>query len=260
MSATGNAEMLNMIASGQVISCPNCGAINKPTSKFCKACGTKITPPEPAVTPEPKTESVFDAVDEKPSAPEKPKVMSMDDVNELLGLTVEDEKKPVSEPSNGNPFGTAAEVTPGDVKENPFAVAENTAAESEPVVENNNDENDIFSDIFAPAFPTEEKPTVEVPAEKPEIKDAPVQTPAFGAVSQTPAEPEKEVLKDIPVGAPAKNNEPFSSEATSVLPPVAPAKQNVVKEEQPEKEDLSAFAMGLPKWDIVPPDIVVRRH
>ena len=137
MYATSKANFINSVAVGQTVPCPECGAGNKPGSKFCTTCGAKIEGPvqakAPAFTP------------------------------------VADEQTPAFKPA-------------AEQKVSAFApVAEQTT----------------------PAFTT--------------VTDA--ATPAFASV----------------------NTEPVSVAAQ-------------------EAEQVSAFAEGLPAWDVIPPQIVVRRR
>ena len=44
-----NADFINAVAAGQNLICPQCGTLNESDSKFCYACGTRLSPaPAPA--------------------------------------------------------------------------------------------------------------------------------------------------------------------------------------------------------------------
>ncbi|MBR5826385.1 MAG: zinc ribbon domain-containing protein [Clostridia bacterium] len=42
MDAKSRANFINSVASGEGVPCPECSTMNKPDSKFCVACGTKL--------------------------------------------------------------------------------------------------------------------------------------------------------------------------------------------------------------------------
>ena len=93
--------------------------------------------------------------------------------------------------------------------------------------------------------PEEPKPA-ETPAFEPVKKAEPSVAPAF--------EPVKKVEPSVaPAFEPVKKVEP------SVAPALEPVKNTEVRRKEVYQEPKSVFAKGLPDWDMVPPQVMVRR-
>ena len=180
MDAKSKASFINSIAAGQIIPCPNCNTANKPDSRYCIACGTRLV---------------------KPSA-----------------APVETAPVPSPPPEFHTPIFETAEADAG------------------------------VSSAFAPAD------TADEPIYTPDASDIAF-TPA--AENTSPFAPAQE--NSAPAFTPAaENTSPFTPAQESAAPAFAPAP---AAEKPVETEDeTSAFANGLPSWDIVPPQIMVRRR
>ena len=93
--------------------------------------------------------------------------------------------------------------------------------------------------------PEEPKPAA-TPAFEPVKKAEPVVAPAF--------EPVKKVEPAVaPAFEPVKKVEP------AVAPALEPVKNTEVRRKEVYQEPKSVFAKGLPDWDMVPPQVMVRR-
>ncbi len=107
----------------------------------------------------------------------------------------------------------------------------------------------------------------EAPAFAPVQEEAPAkeEAPAF-----TPVQEEAPAKEEAPAFAPVQEEAPAKEEAPAFAPvqeqpkvKEAPPEKKEVKKAAPKssyKEPESVFAQGLPEWDIVPPQIMVRRR
>ena len=120
------------------------------------------------------------------------------------------------------------------------------------------------AEVFAPAEEPEvtEMP-VFVPAEEPAAEAMPVFTPAEEPAAELPVStPADEPAAAMPVFTPAEETAVFAP-AEEPAPVRKPMEFSFLKEAvtaEPEEEEVSPFALGLPDWDIVPPNVPVRRH
>ena len=107
--------------------------------------------------------------------------------------------------------------------------------------------------------PEEPKPA-ETPAFEPVKKAEPAAAPAFEPVKKVePAETLafEPVKKAEPAVAPAF--EPVKKVEPAVAPALEPVKNTEVRRKEVYQEPKSVFAKGLPDWDMVPPQVMVRR-
>lgn len=189
MEAKTNANIINAVASGMQVPCPNCNTMNEVDSRFCMTCGTPLTQPMQTIVTEEKAEPLI----------------------------------PVTEVTQEEiPF---ASLDSEKVAEVPFeAVGVNKKTEL-PFLPTNNAEPEV---IAKPEIQTENN--IVTPF-------TPVTKKRRGAAFASISEPlVQEPEADIPL-------QPIQNEITT----------------QEVMEAVSAFAEGLPKWDIVPPQVAVRR-
>lgn len=141
------------------------------------------------------------------------------------------------------------------VKEQPI---QEEVLEALPTLEETAPEVPVFESL--PEQPVQE----EVLEALPTLEDT---QPAFGSVSEQPKEeavfeaasqePVLEALPTLEDTQPAFESveelQPIKEDKETVFVPVQEKKTNYV-------EPVSVFAQGLPEWDLVPPQIMVRRH
>lgn len=48
MNPKSKANFINSVAAGQNVSCPACGAVNRPTDRNCVTCGAELVAKKPA--------------------------------------------------------------------------------------------------------------------------------------------------------------------------------------------------------------------
>ena len=112
-----------------------------------------------------------------------------------------------------------------------------------------------------PAFePVKKAEPVVAPAFEPVKKAEPAAAPAFEPVKKVePAETLafEPVKKAEPAVAPAF--EPVKKVEPAVAPALEPVKNTEVRRKEVYQEPKSVFAKGLPDWDMVPPQVMVRR-
>ena len=111
--------------------------------------------------------------------------------------------------------------------------------------------------------PEEPKPEA-TPAFEPVKKEEPV--PAFEPVKKVEPAPAFEPVKKVepaPAFEPVKKEEPAPAfepvKKVEPAPAFEPVKKTEIKQEVVYHEPESVFAKGLPDWDMVPPQVMVRR-
>ena len=111
--------------------------------------------------------------------------------------------------------------------------------------------------------PEEPKPEA-TPAFEPVKKEEPV--PAFEPVKKVEPAPAFEPVKKVepaPAFEPVKKEEPAPAfepvKKVEPVPAFEPVKKTEIKQEVVYHEPESVFAKGLPDWDMVPPQVMVRR-
>ncbi|MCI6060650.1 MAG: zinc ribbon domain-containing protein [Dorea sp.] len=111
--------------------------------------------------------------------------------------------------------------------------------------------------------PEEPKPEA-TPAFEPVKKEEPV--PAFEPVKKVEPAPAFEPVKKVepaPAFEPVKKVEPAPAfepvKKEEPAPAFEPVKKTEIKQEVVYHEPESVFAKGLPDWDMVPPQVMVRR-
>lgn len=245
--------------SGKVF-CTKCGTANKAGYRFCVKCGTKLMIPVDRPQPEevqelPKTEPVkaepemsrlqptFDAFEqsapvEEPMKvePEMPKLQPTFDAFE--------QSAPVEEPVMVEPEPEMPELQPS------FGVFEQAAPAEEPVKAEPEPAPPTFS-AFEQTAPQEE----------------PVKTAGFARDSQAAfeAEPKKDFTGFARSGFTGATTPTAAAGAfATAVEAVRNDKQIDVSDAETvmsllEQGESSALAKGLPDWDIVPPQVVVRR-
>ena len=126
----------------------------------------------------------------------------------------------------------------------------------------------VFTPVEEPVFTPAEEPEVTempvfVPAEEPAAEAMPVFTPAEEPAAELPVfTSADEPAAAMPVFTPAEETAVFAP-AEEPAPVRKPMEFSFLKEAvtaEPEEEEVSPFALGLPDWDIVPPNVPVRRH
>ena len=269
--------------SGKVF-CTKCGAANKAGYRFCVKCGTKLVTfvPKPQVEDEPDIPKVEPAKTEP--QPEQPT------------FSVFDEAAPVEEPVKARLEPIESELQPTfSAFEEAASAVEPVKAEPEPVEPELQPTLSAFEET-APAVepvkaePEPEQPTFSAfeqaaPAEEPVKAEPQPEQPTFSAFEET--SPQEESAKAA--GFAWTNHAAFEAESTSeytgfarsgftgattttaaagafatAVEAVKNNKQIDVSDAETvmsllEQGESSALAKGLPAWDIVPPQVVVRR-
>ena len=224
MDAKSKANFINAVASGQVVPCINCGTANTPGDRFCITCGAPLQ--------QGKQSAANDA--------------------------------PVFEPAVAPPAAQAGDVpcpgcgtanTPGDrfciACDAPLQQEEQPAANDAPVFEPAvappvAQAGDVLCPGCGTANTTGDRFCIACGAplqqeEQPAANDAPI----FAPITESPFETQAE--------EPAAGNTP-------ILAPVAATPPAAQEQASKYIEPASVFAEGLPSWDIVPPQIMVKRR
>ncbi len=188
MEAKTNANIINAVANGTQVPCPNCNTMNEADSRFCMTCGTLLVPATENNKPEEQAESLIPVTEVK---------------QEEIPFATLDSDKLAEVPFEAVGVYNKAEL--------PFSPTNNVEqrASAKPEVQEEN-----FVTPFTPV--TKKRRGV-----------------AFASVTESLAQEPEE---DIPL-------QPIQNEITT----------------QEVMEAVSVFAKGLPKWDIVPPQVAVRR-
>lgn len=201
MDAKTNANIINAVANGTQVPCPNCNTMNEADSRFCMTCGAPLV------------------------RAMKPNVQEEQPVPQI----------PVTEVSSTEaPFATVNAVNEPEV---PFSQINSDNTDGVPFapVDTNNKADLPFTSI------TDTEPESPITPVVQEEKVAAPFTPIIQkrkGVAFTPA------------------SEPVVQEPEEVMP-LKPIQNEITTEEV--MEAVSAFAEGLPEWDIVPPQVAVRR-
>jgi len=243
--------------SGKIF-CTKCGTANKAGYRFCVKCGTKLMTPVPRPHPEDVQE-----------LPKTEPVKAEPEMSELRPtFSAFEQTTSVEEPVKVEPEPEMSEIQPS------FSAFEQAAPVEEPVKAEPEPAQTAFS-AFEQAVPVEEPV-------KAEPEPAP---PTFSAFEQTA--PQEETVKTAGFagnGQAAFEAEPkreftgfarsgFSGATTptAAAGAFATAVEAVKNSKQIDGSDAetvmslleqgetSALAKGLPDWDIVPPQVVVRR-
>ena len=188
MEAKTNANIINAVANGMQVPCPNCNTMNEADSRFCMTCGTLLVQATQNTQPEEQAEPLIPVTEVKQA--------------EIPFATLDSDKMaevPFEVVGANNktelPFSTTNNIETG-VPEKTNLQADNNAAPFSPITKKRR----------GAAFASIAEPLVQ----EPEV--------------------------DIPL-------QPIQNEITT----------------QEVMEAVSVFAKGLPKWDIVPPQVAVRR-
>ncbi|MBQ3405887.1 MAG: zinc-ribbon domain-containing protein [Lachnospiraceae bacterium] len=267
--------------SGKVF-CTKCGTANKAGYRFCVKCGTKLVTfvPKPQVEDEPDIPKI---------EPAKTELQQ-----EQPTFSVFEETAPVEEPAKAEPeqstfsaFEQNAPVEePVKVRQEPempelqptFSAFEQAASVEEPVKARQEPEmlelQPTFS-AFEQAAPVEEPVKVESQPEEPTFsafeqtapQEEPVKTAGVAGNGQAAfeAKPEKEYAGFARSGFTGTTTPTAAAGAfAAAVDAVKNNKQIDISDAETvmsllEQGEPSALAKGLPAWDIVPPQVVVRR-
>ena len=107
MDAKSKAEFINAVASGAEIPCPQCGARNTSSSKYCMTCGAELSVSEKQTTAAP----AFAPVSDENASPEAPAN------NAPAFAPVSDENASPEAPANDAPAFEPAKAAPPPVVE-----------------------------------------------------------------------------------------------------------------------------------------------
>ena len=251
------------------IFCTKCGAPNQAGYRFCVKCGAKLVTsvPKPQVEDEPdipKDESAkVEAEPEMPTfsafeqaAPEAEPVKTEAEP-EMPTFSAFEQAAPEAEPVK----------TEAEPEMPTFSVFEQAASEAEPVKTEAEPEMPTFS-VFEQAAPAAEPemPTFSV-FEQAAPKEEPVQTAGFAGSGHDAfeAEPKNESTGFARSGFAGVTTPTAAAGAfATAVEAVKNNKQIDVSDAETvmsllEQGESSALAKGLPAWDIVPPQVVVRR-
>ena len=188
MEAKTNANIINAVANGTQVPCPNCNTMNEADSRFCMTCGTPLVQAMQNIQPEEQAEPLIPVMDVTQA--------------EIPFATLDSDKLAKV------PFEIVGASNKTDL---PFSTANNI----EPVVpEKTNFQTDNNVEPLSPI--TKKR-----------------RSAAFASIA-----------------------EPLAQESDTVIP-LQPIQNEITTQEV--MEAVSAFAEGLPKWDIVPPQVAVRR-
>ena len=201
MDAKTNANIINAVASGTQVPCPNCNSMNEAESRFCMACGT------------PLVKANQNIIDEEQAEP-------------VIPVTVA--------PQTDVPVAPANTVVEPDV---PFAPINSDKTEEVPFAPVGTDSG--ATTPFAQTNDMEPKTSIK------------------------PMEHERKSIAPFTPVAKKRKEVAFASVAESIdtepeaVTPLQPLQNEITTQEV--MEAVSAFAEGLPKWDVVPPQVAVRR-
>ena len=265
--------------SGKIF-CTKCGTANKAGYRFCVKCGTKLmtsvarSQPE-AVQELPKTEPVkaepqpapitFSAFEQ--TAPVEEPVAAGPEL-EPTTFSAFEQTAPVEEPAAVLPEPEMPELQPT------FGVFEQAALVEEPVKAEPEPAQTTFS-AFEQAVPVEEPvkaepepaPTTFSAFEQTAPQEEPVKTTGFAGTGQAAfeAESKREFTGFARSGFTGATTPTAAAGAfATAVDAVKNNKQIDVSDAETvmsllEQGESSALAQGLPDWDIVPPQVVVRR-
>lgn len=218
---------------GGKIFCTKCGTPNKAGYRFCVKCGTKLM--TPVSRPQEEDVKGVPKVEPAKAEPEQPMFSAFEQAEH------------VAEPVNVEVEPAMAEPVP---EEPTFSAFEQAAPAEEP--------EKVESEPEEPTFSAFEQ---EVP------KEEPVQTAGFAEYGQAAFEAgqEKEFAGFARSGFTGATTPTAAAGAfATALDAVKNNKQIDVSDAETvmsllEQGESSALAKGLPAWDIVPPQVVVRR-
>ena len=240
--------------SGRVF-CTKCGTANKAGYRFCVKCGTKLM--TPVARPQPED------VQELPKM-EPVKVEPQPEMAELQPtFRAFEQEAPAAEPVKAEPEPEMPEL------QSTFRAFEQEVPAAEPVK---------LEPEMAELQPTFSVFEQEAPAAEPEMptfsafeqtapQEEPVQTAGFARDSQAAfeAEPKREFTGFARSGFTGATTPTAAAGAfATAVEAVKNNKQIDVSDAETvmsllEQGESSALAKGLPAWDIVPPQVVVRR-
>lgn len=240
MDAKSKLAFINSVGSGLTTACPNCGAGNSSEARFCAVCGAKLK--EELTKEQPATEeqicpncSTPNALDAKfcgecgcllhPTEPPAPEMNS-------TGGTEQDqarEEDPQEQNAQDEAFQQEAELSQPQTSANGLEVDQEEAAVS----------------------PKEKAPGDEGPAVQEETSAGNYAFSPAGPAEGETAFPQ--ASKDSPQ---SDRTEPTFTQPAACTP----AFVSVPPVQEETMEATGVFAQGLPDWDLIPPQVVVRRH
>lgn len=273
------------------IFCTKCGTPNKAGYRFCVRCGAKLMvldpKPEPEISNElPQTEPVRSepvtsepepaayepepvAFEPEPVAYEpEPKTEKFETASQTFGVF--EEPVPQEEPAAFKPEPITFEPEP-EPEEAPqtFGVFEEPAAQDEPVPQEAPAAFETEPAVFE-AEPVESEPapqTFGAFESEPAPQEEPVRAMGFarhgeGAFEKEPDRPDNGFARSGFTGATTPTA--AAGAFATAVDAVKNNKQIDVSDAETvmsllEQGESSALAQGLPDWDIVPPQVVVRR-
>ena len=261
---------MNVNLGNEGITCPRCGNTNKPGYRFCVKCGfnlasipspgPQVRAAEPPQTPKPMTFGSFEP--EAPAAePAKPS-----------GFGTFEPATPAAEPSKPSAFETFEPEAPAAEPSKPsgFGTFEPAAPAAEP-------SKPSAFETFEPARPAAEQTFNS--SGNAESGSESLKSASFSAFGSEPSGFER-TAKEQPKGGETNTgllSEGFAKSGFNRTPVTASVGAfatavNAVKEDKKidisdaqtvmsllDSKEHSALAEGLPEWDIVPPQVVVRR-
>jgi len=269
--------------SGKIF-CTKCGTANKAGYRFCVKCGTKLMTPVARPQSEdvrelPKTEPVkaelqpaqttFSAFEQASPVAEPVAAWPEPEMPELqTTFSTFKQAAPVEEPVMVEPEPEMPELQPS------FGVFEQAAPVEEPVKAEPEPAQTTFS-AFEQAVPVEEPvkaepepaPTTFSAFEQTAQQEEPVKTTGFAGTGQAAfeAESKREFTGFARSGFTGATTPTAAAGAfATTVDAVKNNKQIDVSDAETvmsllEQGESSALAKGLPAWDIVPPQVVVRR-
>lgn len=203
--------------------CPKCQSLNRPNAKYCAFCGTSL----------------------EASGINTGTSSEMDDFALCLECGHQNRSKAIYCAKCGK------KITKTQIIEDFTVLAETDTTGNQGVIHDKT--NGI--DVFEPPFGTDENKVQENPFEicpgtyssseelkQIEFESEDVKGNVLDTVLESPFAAEKTIDKEV------------SLEKPVVMPFIA------IEQEEEEEEEDSVFAQGLPEWDMLPPQIMVRRR
>ena len=243
---------MNVNLGNEGITCPRCGNTNKPGYRFCVKCGFNLAS---IPSPGPQVRAA--------EPPQTPKPMTFGSF---------EPEAPAAEPAKPSGFGTFEPATPAAEPSKPsaFETFEPAAPAAEP-------SKPSAFETFEPARPAAEQTFNS--SGNAESGSESLKSASFSAFGSEPSGFER-TAKEQPKGGETNTgllSEGFAKSGFNRTPVTASVGAfatavNAVKEDKKidisdaqtvmsllDSKEHSALAEGLPEWDIVPPQVVVRR-
>lgn len=255
--------------------CPSCHAENDLSASFCVYCGTRLDAEqqEQKETAFPVTDTASDTAESTKPQLNNPTAGELPDDTIITPLTIKIQPDTSSTTKTQADIPTAAEpqedMSPAAALQATVSTAESQANMSAATTSTADMPATAEPPVNAPSAeesPAEMQSATEPPANTLQASEPQVDTPSASELSaDTPSAADPQSVRPSPLFNPVKRpaHAPFSG-YPGHKQSAAAEKLRAFKFAEPEveedaEESVSVFAEGLPSWDIVPPQILVRR-